>query len=177
MGLLRIAGLFNAAIWFGASLAFTFVFGRAVFSDDMRHVLGDTHFPFYAGAIATVMVSRFFDLQMVCGLIALLHTAAEWMYLSRPLPRLWRLSMGLACAVILFGAFVAQPKIKELHRTKYDLRATADQRAHAATWLKIWHGASQGANLVVLAVLGCYLWRVASAPAAGRLAAPMKLSS
>lgn len=175
IGLLRIAGLFNAAVWFGASLAFTFVFGQAVFSQDMRQVLGEAHFPYYAGAIAIVMISRFFDLQMICGLVALLHTAAEWVYLSRPLPKLWRILLGALCALILFGAFAAQPKIKQLHRVKYDLRATPDQRASAAKWLKLWHGTSQGANLLVLVVLAGYFWRVASAPAAGRLASPMKL--
>jgi hypothetical protein len=175
IGFLRIFGIFNAAVWFGASVAFTFVFGQAVFSQDMRQVLGEAHFPYYAGAIAAVMVSRFFDLQLICGLIALLHLAAEWMYLSRPLSRLWQLLLGLVCALILFGAFVAQPKIHQLHRTKYNLRATADQRTSAAKWLKLWHGTSQGANLLVLVVLGCHFWRLVDTPVAGRLTSPMKL--
>lgn len=176
IGYLRIVGAFNAAVWFGASVAFTFVFGQAVFSQDMRQVLGETHFPYYSGAIASVMISRFFDLQMICGLMAVLHFAAEWMYLSRPLPRLWQILLGVTCAFILFGAFVAQPKIHQHHRTKYNLRATPLDRAAAARWLKLWHGTSQGANLVVLLVLGAYFWRVVDTPVAGRLTSPMKLS-
>lgn len=175
IGFLRIVGVFNAALWFGASLGFTFVFAQAVFSQDMRQVLGEAHFPYYAGAIASVMIARFFDLQMICGLIALLHAGGEWIYLSRPLPRLWRLVLGILCGLILFGAFAAQPKIESLHRTKYNLSVSAEDRAAAARWLKVWHGASQSANLVVLLVLGAYFWRVASAPAAGRLASPLKL--
>lgn len=175
IGFLRIVGVLNVAIWFGASVAFTFVFGRAVFSQDMRQVLGEPHFPYYSGAIATVLISRFFDLQMICGLIALLHLAAEWTYLSRPLPRLWQLLLTLTCAFILFGAFVAQPKIQRYHRVKYNLRVSPDERASAAAWLKFWHGSSQGVNLIVLVILGCYYWRVVDMPVAGRLASPLKL--
>lgn len=175
IGFLRIVGVFNAAVWFGASVAFTFVFGQAVFSQDMRTLLGEAHAPFYMGAIAIILISRFFDLQMICGLVAFAHIVAEWVYLSRPLSRLWRLLLALLCALVLFGAFIAQPRIQSLHRVKYATRVTEEQRRSAARWLKFWHGSSQGANLVVLVILGAHFWRVVNSPSPGRLAAPFKL--
>jgi hypothetical protein len=53
-----------------------------------------------------------------------------------------------------------QPKIKDLHRAKYTA-ATPQSREAAARSLRWWHGGAQGLNLLLLAGLVTYLWRVA----------------
>jgi hypothetical protein len=174
IGFLRIVGLLNAAVWFGGAVFFTLAIGPAVFSQDMHQLLGANNYPYFAGAIAQVLIARYFDLQIVCGLIAVFHGFAEWLYLSRPLPRCWTgLLAGLLVASLL-GAFVLQPRVKALHRTKYAANTAPAQRITATRSLKLWHGASQVVNLLMLGGLGLYVWRTATPPGSTRFLAQGK---
>ncbi len=175
IGFLRIVGLVNAAIWFGAAVFFTFGIGPAVFSPDMRQVLGAANFPYFSGAIAQLLISRYFDLQIVCALIAVFHAFAEWLYLNRPLHRFWTGLLAGLLAASLLGALVLQPHMKKLHRLKYSPAATPAQRVSSTSAFKVWHGTSQAANLLVLASLGLYLWRTANPSNATRFRPPGKL--
>jgi hypothetical protein len=162
IGFLRIVGLVNAAVWFGAAVFFTCGIGPAVFSRDMQQLLGANNYPYFSGAIIQVLIARYFDLQLVCGLIAVFHVFVEWLYLSRPLSRFW---MGLLAGLVvagLLGALVFQPRIKALHRAKYAATTAPAQRITATRALRLWHGTSQGVNLLVLVGLGLYLWRTAT---------------
>src|SRR6266436_1420387 len=80
IGFLRFVGLLNAAVWFGAAIFFTFAAGPAVFSQDMKDALRQNN-PYFYGAIAQVLISRYFRLQLICGVIALLHLVMESLYL------------------------------------------------------------------------------------------------
>jgi hypothetical protein len=160
IGFLRFIGVANAAIWFGASIFFTFSVAPAVFSNEMREILGPEAFPGYSGRIAIVFVGRYFVLQEICGTIALLHLVAEWLYMGKPLQRLtlWLLVgiavLGLACGYGL------QPKLRRLHRTMYGPGSTAPQVQQARQSFNFWHGTSQALNLIIIAGVAVYLWRV-----------------
>jgi hypothetical protein len=176
IGLLRFVGMVNAAIWLGAAVFFTFAGGPAVFSDDMRTLLGGTNFPYFSGAIAQILIARYFKLQLVCGGIALAHLFVEWLYLGRPVRRFtWGL-LVILLGLGLAGGVWMQPKIKRLHHAKYT-SATAQGRAEARDALRIWHGAAQGVNLLVLAGLGGYLWRMAQPEEFTRFVPAVKLRS
>jgi hypothetical protein len=150
----------NAAVWLGAAVFFTFAGGPALFSEDMKALLGPNNFPYFSGAIAQVLAARYFKLQLVCGLIALLHLFAEWLYLGRPWRRLTSYLLAGLLLASLAGDFWMQPRIKNLHHAHYT--ATTSQRREAAAGsLRLWHGAAQGVNLLMLAGLVVYLWRVA----------------
>jgi len=177
IGFLRIVGLVNAAIWFGAAVFFTFGIGPAVFSPDMRQVLGAANFPYFSGAIAQVLISRYFDLQIVCARVAVFHAFVEWLYLSRPWHRFWTGLLAGLLAASLLGALGFQPQMKKLHRLKYSPAATPVQRVSSASAFKVWHGASQAVNLLVLVGLGLYLWRTANPSNATRFMPPGQLQS
>ena len=162
IGFVRFVGLMNAAVWFGAAVFFTVGAGPALFSQDMKHLLGENHYPYFSGAIAQVIIARYFDLQLVCGIVALLHAAVEWLYLGRPLQKF---TLGLLLGLLFFsfvGGYGMQPKIKELHTRKYALNYAPEVRQSAARSLRVWHGMAQIVNVLMLGGLAVYLWRAAN---------------
>ena len=78
--LLRTIGIFNAAIWLGAGIFFTFGIAPASFTPEMKRVFGE----YYVGVIAQNFIGRMFTLNMICGAIALLPFFAEMIYAGRP---------------------------------------------------------------------------------------------
>jgi Domain of unknown function (DUF4149) len=157
---LRFVGILNAAIWCGSAIFLTIGL-PAVFSPEMKKLLT----PAGVGFAAEALVARFFLVQYCCGVIALLHLWAEWLYAGRPVRRL-NLTLVLAMlAVALAGGLWLQPKMRDWHAAKY-FGKTAQIQTQAGQSFALWHGASESANLLVIAGLIIYLWRV-SLPSAG----------
>jgi Domain of unknown function (DUF4149) len=162
IGFLRFVGILNAAVWFGGAVFFTFGTGLAPFSQEMKTLLGPNNYPYFSGAIAQILIARYFRFQLVCGIIAVLHLLAEWLYLGK-YPR--KLQLGLViglCAAALFGGFGLQPRLKALHATKYGTSARPEIREAASRSFRAWHGVSQVVNLLVVTGLAVYLWRAAN---------------
>ena len=158
-GFLRFIGTINAAIWFGAGIFFAAVVLPAVFSEDMRKVLGSSAYPYYSGAVALILFKRFFALQYICGAIALLHLFAEKLYLGRALPRL-----GVALVTSIFclglkGGFWLQPHMEHLRQAMY-FGPSQEQREKARHSFGLWHGLSELVNLAVLGGLLIYIVHV-----------------
>jgi hypothetical protein len=162
-----------AAVWFGSTIFFTFFAGPAFFTEEMKRLFP----PPYNGAIAELVISRYFVLHYVCGLLALAHLGAEWMYSGKVPPRLTVWLVGAVLGLSLLGGLGIQPKLKELQRVKYADHyrhpATAPQREAAAKSFSLWHGVSQAANLVMLLSLWLYLARVIHTGEAPRFVSPM----
>lgn len=156
---LRIVGTTNAAIWFGGNVVITFVAFTGFFSPEMKRLLSHEYYP---GAVAQIVFQHFFMLQYCCGALALVHYFTEAICLGRAVfrARLWLLIGTLA--LVAFGGFIAQPKLKELHETKY-LGASAQVKQNAASQLRQWHSATQLANLLVIVGVGIYFWSTVSA--------------
>jgi len=57
IGFLRIVGILNAAVWFGAAVFFTFGAGFAPFSAEMKRLLGSNNYPYFSGAIAQILIN------------------------------------------------------------------------------------------------------------------------
>ena len=162
---LRIVGLFNAAIWLGSALFFTFGIAPAIFSDAMRQTFapaGGAMGDYYLGVIAQHLIGRFFTVNLVCGVIALAHFFGEIIYAGRPFNRLtFGLIVGILGLGLLAGAVFA-PRIKSLHQAKY--RGPVEHRTAAAQQLSRLHAVSMSGNLLSLLALVLYTWR-ASNPA------------
>jgi hypothetical protein len=169
-GFLKFLGTVNAAIWLGAAIAFTFVAIPAVFSHEMKQLFQPDVESIY-GRIAMVLFGRFFVLQYVCGLIAAVHALAGAVYLSRPLRSLTNYALLGLMGVALISGFWLQPKIRHLHGEKYDPRTTAVQKEDVIRSHKVYHGLSQVLNLVALAGLTVYFWRVSHQNDPARIAA------
>lgn len=160
---LRFVGVLNASVWFGGAVFFTLTAGPAVFSPDMLNNFGGVQHPlsrFYAGLVAQVLIDRYFSLQLWCTGIAILHLLAEWLYTGRAARSLVIYLLGFVLVVGIFSSFYLQPKLKELHLTKYSSQAALEVREEATQSFRLWHGVSQTLNLIVLAGLGFYLWHV-----------------
>jgi len=121
-------------------------------------------FLYVAGKIAQVLIARYFRLQVICGIIALLHVLAERLYFGKSPEKVW---VGLLIALVsvtLIGDFWLQPKLNGLHTMRYDPKASREARDDAAQSFRAWHGVSQVVNLLLIGGLGLYLWRVANPP-------------
>jgi len=170
---LRVLGIMNATVWFGAALFFTFGIAPAFFSPEMKQLLGNI----YSGLVAQLVLERYFVLHYCCGGIALLHQLAEWVYLGK---RLHRFTFGLLITVLLLaigGGAALAPRLKELHRIKYSPQSSAVQKEEAAASFRTWHGVSQGANLLLLVGLAVFAWRLSIPAANGPRFTPGKFRS
>jgi hypothetical protein len=176
-GLIRFVGLVNAAVWLGSGVFFTVAVGPAVFSDEMRALLGERNHPYFSGAIAQILVSRLFRLQIFCAGVAVAHVLAEWASLRRPLRRFETYWLAGLIALVLAGAFWWQPEIRRLHRIQHAINLPVAVREQAAQQLRWWHGTAQAGNLLLLAGLIVYLNRMARTSDTPRFVPSFKLRS
>ena len=147
----------NAAVWFGAAVAFTVAVLPAFLAADMQKMLGEI----YSGIAAQIVFERYLALHYWCGAVALVHQLAEWIYLGKALQRF---TLGLIVALFSLGLVSGlwlQPKVKKLHQIKYARPTlyTPSQQAQAAREYGFWRGVSQIINLLVLGGLTFYAWR------------------
>jgi hypothetical protein len=166
IGFLRFIGVINAAVWLGAAVFFTFGVAPAVFSTDMQTALRlNLHDPgvtYYPGAVAQVILARYFRFHLACAVVASLHLVAEWLYMGRP-ARTFSLTLLTGLFVLtLLGGFWLQPKLRELHRIRYSVTAPGTEREAAKKSFGAWHGVSMVVNLFIMGGLVVYVWRTAN---------------
>lgn len=161
---LRFIGVLNAAVWLGAAIFFTFVAGPAFFTPEIKALFRGSFWP---GVMAQQVIERFFYLQQICGVIAVVHLVAEWFYLGRPLQRLNVALLSGLLVVGFAGGLWLHPKMHRLHLTAYGKNAQyqeaprpeADRAAAWESW-KAWHRAARVIDLLAMAALLTYFWRV-----------------
>lgn len=162
--LLRLIGVINAAIWFGAAVFFTFAVAPVFFKPELKENLGEI----WPGFIATMVVERYFVLQYFCSIIALVHMFAEWLYLGKPLHRLTTSVLAALFIIAFAGGLWLQPRLKALHEVMhgYHRGATAvpAQRDQARKSFRTLHGISSTLNILALCGLAIYIWRVTTPP-------------
>jgi hypothetical protein len=152
---LRLVGVFNAAVWFGATIFHLIGVSPALSSQEMNRIFGE----FYA-AVALQMTARsFYLLQHWCGAIALVHLVAEWLYMDKPMEKfqLWLVTSLFLLGLI--GGFWLQPRINQLHRAKH-METTPALQEQAADSLRVWSTVSGIFHLLVAAGLVVHVYRV-----------------
>src|SRR5262245_16523495 len=164
MLVLRFIGVLNAAVWLGAALFFTCAVAPAFFTDEVQKLF---HGPFWPGVMAQRILDRYFYLQQICGVIAVVHQIAEWFYLGRTLQRLHVALLGGLLVIGFAGGFWLQPRLQRLHLVKYNMDAqyqpaaySTAERVAAMKSFSRWHGVSLALNFCSLAGLAVYFWRV-----------------
>jgi hypothetical protein len=146
----------NAALWFGATLFFTFAVGPAFFTPQTLALFGvsqnEAIARFYAGSMAQIVMERYFILQYICGGIALLHLLADWLYTGRRVHPLQKYVVWGLCGLILIGGIILQPALHKYHRIQYGLgvRVTVQQVEQARHSFRTLHGISMVMNLFVV---------------------------
>jgi hypothetical protein len=167
---IRFISLLNVAVWLGATVFFTFGAGPAIFSDEMAALLPKPH----RGRVAEIVIARLIVLQQICGGVALLLLFVDFLRTGR-----WakRLVLGVVAGAFLLsltaGSWLA-PRMHALQQVRYSTRATPQQQAAAERAFKAWHGASQVANVLVLAGLVYLLWRVSVSSDSQRRGPPFR---
>ena len=172
IGLLRFIGIFNAAIWLGGAVFFTLGAGQVPFSSAMKDLL-QANYPYFSGAIAQLILKKYFALHIICGVVALAHLATEWLYLGRPTRKSTLILLVTLFAFGLMGSLWLQPKMKELHLHKY-AHPDAEVKLKAAKSFRVWHATSQVLNLFVLGGLCVYVWRANNPPDPTRFVSSMQ---
>ena len=176
IGFLRFVGILNGAVWFGSAIFFTFGAGLAPFSPEMKALLGPKNAPYFSGAIAQILIARYFSCQIVCAGVAVLHLLAEWLYLGKQPQKLQvGLLIGLASAALI-GGYWLQPRMKALHTTKYGLNTRPEIREAADRSFRAWHGVAQVVNMLMVGGLTVYLWRVTNPSDPTRFVSAMKFT-
>ena len=177
IGFLRCVGLLNAAIWFGAGIHFTFFAGAAAFSPEMKELIGANNYPYFSGAIAQILITRYFRLQIICAIIAFIHLWADRLYFGRPPEKRWVGLSLLLLSLTLAGRYWLQPRLSALHKLKYAVNVSPQVQEAASASFRAWHGVAQMINLAMLIGLGIYLWRIANAEDSARFVSSSKFRS
>jgi len=167
----------NAAVWLGTALFFTFGVEPACFSSDMRASLGVPGASYFPGAISGVIMSRYYHVTLACGVVAVLHFVAEWLYMGRPRRKF---SLGLVVALLaltLIGGNAIQPSLMRLNRTHYSPKAQPAQRESAGKYFGLLDAAGILLNLITIGGLGLYVWRVSSPSDTLRFVRPVQFRS
>jgi len=162
IGFLRLVGVVNAAVWFGAAVFYLFIAHPLTSAPAMQELLGPRNFPYYSQAIAQLQAEHYFKLHVICGLVALAHLTAEWLYLGKYPRRFW---LGLAIGLVVWGLvaeYGVQPQLKSLHARRHAANVKVETRESARRAFIIWNTIAQGLNYFMAVGLALYFWRQAN---------------
>jgi hypothetical protein len=154
----------NAAVWFGTAVFFVFAGEPATSSSQMVELIGTNNFPYFSVAIGQILAARFFYVSCACSAVALVHLGVEWLYLGKYPSRPWLGVVAGLCLLGLAQGGIVQPAVRESHNRQFRQRVPVAEREAAARAFRAWRGLSKTLNLVLLAGLGCYLWRMGNPP-------------
>ncbi len=159
IGTLRLVGLLNAAVWFGATLFFAVGAQPAATSTEMKQLIGPDNFSYFSVVIGQIIGKTFFHLYLACSAVAVLHLVAEWLYFGRYPHRAWLVLVLGLCLGGLFQAYLVQPRLREFHQLRFRQPAMRESAVRA---FAVWRGISLGVNAVLVGALGVYVWRIAN---------------
>ena len=171
---LRFIGLINAAVWLGAVVFISIIAEPAASAREMERLLGPGNFPFFSGAIAHIVLKRYFIFLGVTAVIALFHLLAEWLYMGRPARTFSTCLLGGLLVLTLVGGFWVEPHLARLHVQRFSPNASLiEQQAAAKNW-RIWHAGFELLNVGMIAGLVVYTWRLANPSDAPRFISSIK---
>lgn len=169
--------MLNAALWLGAAVFCSTTLLVALNSRDTVGLIGSQYFAQVSGALTQIIFTRLFYLQILCAVIAWVHLVAEWMYLGRIPRRFW---VGLLTALFmasLVGSLWLCPKLVRAQRAQFASGLTTLQREAVQHDFRIWDGVFQAVNVLIIAGIGAYFWRVTHAQDEPRFVSPAKFRS
>ncbi|MBC8244496.1 MAG: DUF4149 domain-containing protein [Verrucomicrobia bacterium] len=169
-GFLRFLGLFNAAVWVGGSVFFSFLAGPVFFSPEVKSITP----PPYNGIVAQAMLGRYFTLHLLCGMVAIGHLLLERLYSGDVFPGRAIALVGVLLGLALIGGKFIGPKLTVWHQQEYQFKLKSEGEPpmiepaayepnviQNAKWkFDVWHGVSQLINLVMLGLLTWRFWRL-----------------
>jgi hypothetical protein len=127
----------------------------------MHAALGVTADSYFPGAVASVVMSRYYHVTLACGVVALLHLLAEWMYMGRPTRKFSSALVAGLFLLTLIGSNAIQPAMARLNRKHYTA-AQPDERESAAKSFRLLHTTTRVFDVLIIGGLILYVWRVGS---------------
>lgn len=173
-GLLRFIGMLNAAVWLGAAVFCSTTLLVALNSRDTVNLIGVAYFNQVSGTLTQIIFTRLFYLQILCAVVAWLHLVAEWMYLGRIPRRFWFGLLSLLFALSLAGSLWLCPKLVGLQRAQFAPTLAPEQRELARGSFRRWDGVFQVMNILMIAGVAVYFWRVTNTQDEPRFVSPFK---
>jgi len=176
IGLLRFLGILNAAVWFGATVFLALVAHPAFSSLELQNLLGPKNFSFFSTAALHILLARAAFLQLVCGMVAVLHLTAEWLYLGKVPHRHRRSALLVLIFLSVVNGFWLLPRLRDLNQVRHASSVSVVQRQEAEQSFRTVNRVWSGIDFFLLAGLGVYLWAV-SASDSTRLGNSLKFRS
>lgn len=177
IGFLRFIGLMNAAVWLGTTVFFAFGSWPACFSTGMLTVLRasapDTYYP---GAIAQVIMGRFYMISLACAVVALLHFLCQWLYMGRPSRKFSSVLVISLFVITLVGSNALAPALTRLNRHRFAAAQPAERQS-ATRRYQILRGVEEAFNILMIGGLVVYTWRIANPSDTLRFVSPVKFRS
>lgn len=160
IALLRVAGLFVAAVWLGGTAFFVAVLDPLFGHPGFVRLLG----PLHASEVSCLAADRFHLFQVCCAIAALLHALADWLYTGRPLDRRFAVALMILLALGTAGRLWLVPKCRELGSQAYLgpqqqilARAWTPAQRQAAHALILWNRVGIVLNFAsLLGVAACF---------------------
>lgn len=156
---LRVVGVTNAAVWFGAAVFYTLFVAPGLKSDDVQAVLQLKYFPYFSGAIGQVILMRYFYLNLICAVVALLHLFVERLYLGRAAHTMWTSLLVTLLCLALLGSFWLGPELGNMQKAQFRADSTALQRENAIKSYRKWSSIFLVTNVFVIGGVAVLLWR------------------
>jgi hypothetical protein len=164
----------NAAVWLGTTVFFTLGANPACFSSDMKGALGvGAGDSYYLGAIAQVIMTRYFHISLACAVVGLLHFLCKWLYMGRPRRRFSSMLVLSLFVITLIGSNVIRPELGKLNRNRFTASQTVERQA-AARSCRILNAVMELCNILMIGGLGVYTWRIANPSDTLRFVSPVQ---
>jgi len=176
-GLLRFAGMLNAAVWLGAAIFCSTSLLVALHSREAIALIGASYFEQVSGGITQIIFQRLFYLQILCAVLAWLHAIGEWLYLGRIPRRFWTGLLFLLFLLSLLGSIWLCPKLLRLQRARYAPSISVETRLLLERSFRTWNGVFQAVNVVLIGGVGLYFWRLGNPQDEPRFVVPSKFRS
>ena len=163
----------NAAVWLGTTVFFTLGANPACFSSVITDLFKASADSYYPNVIAQTVMASYYVISLACGVVALLHFVAKWLYMGRPSRPF---SAGLVIslfAITLIGSNAIRPELVKLNKNRFFATQPAERQS-AAKGFHILQSVEATFNFLMIGGLIVYTWRIANPSDTLRFVSPVK---
>lgn len=169
--------MLNAGIWLGAAVFCATALPAALNSREVIGLVGEQYAPQVSSALSHIIITRLYNLQIFCAIVAGLHLLAERLYLGRAPRRIWLGWLALLAATSVIISVWLLPQVGRLQRQAYSTVVTPQVRSEAHQKVGLWRGMVSILNVGMIMGIGVYYWRVSHPENQPRFVSPWKFRS
>ena len=125
-------GLFNAAVWVGGSVFFSFLAAPVFFTPEVTAFAPKPA----NGLVAQAVLGRYFMLHIICGTIASLHLLIGWLYSGGGFPKR---AVAVVCVLLGLALISGKDGLEALQQ----IIPAAPRALVPGGWLVLEHGHQQ----------------------------------